>query len=68
MSGHKYETVKPAEDDDDEDPVINMIKRTGCLDQHNDIMECMYEHKDWRKCQDKVKAFRRCMSGNKKDS
>uniref|UniRef100_A0A0R3UHX4 CHCH domain-containing protein n=1 Tax=Mesocestoides corti TaxID=53468 RepID=A0A0R3UHX4_MESCO len=48
--------------DEEEDEVIKMIKRTGCLNEHNDIMECMFEHKDWRKCQDKVKAFRTCMS------
>lgn len=63
MSGHKYEAVRPSDDDDEEDPVVKMIKQTGCLEQHNEIMECMFEHKDWRKCQDKVKAFRLCMSG-----
>ncbi|VDM27946.1 unnamed protein product [Hydatigera taeniaeformis] len=65
MSGHVYEPLVPADDNEDEDPVIEMIKRTGCLDEHNAIMECMAENKDWRKCQDKVKLFRDCMS--KKD-
>nr|CDS20120.1 coiled coil helix coiled coil helix [Echinococcus granulosus] len=58
MSGHVYKPVVPTDEDEDEDPVIKMIKHTGCLDEHNAIMECMFEHKDWRKCQDKVKLFR----------
>ena len=62
MSAHDY---KPVNEGDEEDPVVEMIKRTGCLDEHNDIMDCMFENKDWRKCQDKVKLFRECMS--KKD-
>lgn len=63
MNGHNYKSIAPnADDDDEEDPVEALIKRTGCLDQHNAIMECMFEHKDWRKCQDKVKLFRQCMT------
>ncbi|EUB63348.1 Coiled-coil-helix-coiled-coil-helix domain-containing protein 8 [Echinococcus granulosus] len=62
MSGHVYKPVVPTDEDEDEDPVIKMIKHTGCLDEHNAIMECMFEHKDWRKCQDKVKLFRDYLS------
>ncbi|VDN99674.1 unnamed protein product [Rodentolepis nana] len=66
MSGHDFKPIKPTTDNDEEDdPVIASIKRTGCLDLHNAIMECMYENKDWRKCQNEVKSFRLCMS--KKD-
>ncbi|KAM3173358.1 hypothetical protein ACTXT7_012649 [Hymenolepis weldensis] len=57
MSGHDYKPAIPKTDDDEEEDL-----RTGCLDQHNAIMECMYNHKDWRKCQNEVKFFRQCMS------
>ena len=62
MSSHNFKPITPVANDDEDDPVVEMIKKTGCLDQHNDIMECMFEYKDWRKCQDKVKLFRDCMS------
>ncbi len=63
MAEHKYETVKVDNDEDEEeDPVTEMIKKTGCLDQHNAVMECMADHRDWRKCQIEVKLFRECMS------
>lgn len=63
MNGHDYKSAIPKTDDDEEeDLVIALIKRTGCLDQHNAIMECMYNYKDWRKCQNEVKLFRQCMS------
>ncbi|VDL18439.1 unnamed protein product [Hymenolepis diminuta] len=55
-------TISTIDDDEEEDLVIALIKRTGCLDQHNAIMECMYNYKDWRKCQNEVKLFRQCMS------
>nr|CDS28916.1 coiled coil helix coiled coil helix [Hymenolepis microstoma] len=66
MSGHDFKpVVSKADDDEEDDPVIASIKRTGCLEHHNAVMECMYENRDWRKCQKEVDFFRMCMS--KKD-
>ncbi|XP_043920063.1 cytochrome c oxidase assembly factor 4 homolog, mitochondrial [Protopterus annectens] len=56
---------KPTEDDED-DPVDQMISRTGCASLHYAVQECMAEHQDWRKCQQHVQAFRNCMSDHQK--
>jgi hypothetical protein len=40
--------------DDDIDRVELMIVRTGCLDQHNALIDCMAEHHDWRICRTQV--------------
>ncbi|TNN19705.1 Cytochrome c oxidase assembly factor 4 [Schistosoma japonicum] len=53
-------------DDSDEDPVVSMISRTGCLGEHNAILDCMDDKKDWRYCQDLVKKFKDCMDKYKK--
>lgn len=46
----------------DEDPVENMIKKTGCMDSHYKVQECIVEHRDWRQCQNEVRQFRQCMA------
>lgn len=69
MSHHDYarkEKTQDADDDDEHDPVEEMIKKTGCLQQHYDVQECMGEHRDWRMCQDKVKVFQACIAQSKK--
>ncbi|KAI3373195.1 hypothetical protein L3Q82_006511 [Scortum barcoo] len=38
-------------DEDEDDPVEQMISRTGCAEQHYAVQECMAEHQDWRACQ-----------------
>uniref|UniRef100_A0A4X2LRB5 Cytochrome c oxidase assembly factor 4 homolog n=2 Tax=Vombatus ursinus TaxID=29139 RepID=A0A4X2LRB5_VOMUR len=60
--GHNWIRSQPAADEDSEDPVDQMISRTGCMASHHAVQECMAEHQDWRKCQDQVKAFRECMN------
>ncbi|XP_028277725.1 cytochrome c oxidase assembly factor 4 homolog, mitochondrial [Parambassis ranga] len=47
--------------DDEDDPVEQMISRTGCTELHYAVQECMAEHQDWRVCQDQVRAFKACM-------
>ncbi|XP_069059931.1 cytochrome c oxidase assembly factor 4 homolog, mitochondrial [Pleurodeles waltl] len=47
--------------DNDEDPLDQMISRTGCADAHYAVQECMAEHQDWRKCQKQVEHFKGCM-------
>ncbi|XP_061102862.1 cytochrome c oxidase assembly factor 4 homolog, mitochondrial-like [Conger conger] len=47
--------------EDEEDPVDQMISRTGCAELHYAVQECMAEHQDWRKCQPQVQAFKECM-------
>lgn len=59
-SPHNWQ-VKPS-DDDEVDPVEEMIKKTGCLEKHYAVAECMAENKDWRICKDAVTAFKECMS------
>ncbi|XP_043852162.1 cytochrome c oxidase assembly factor 4 homolog, mitochondrial isoform X2 [Dromiciops gliroides] len=60
--GHNWTRSQPAANEDSEDPVDQMISRTGCMASHHAVQECMAEHQDWRKCQPQVKAFRECMS------
>ncbi|XP_058464497.1 cytochrome c oxidase assembly factor 4 homolog, mitochondrial [Malaya genurostris] len=48
---------------DVEDPVEQMLKRTGCIDLHYKVQECIAETGDWRKCQEVVKQFKTCMQG-----
>lgn len=43
------------------DPVMRLMKQTGCLDLHHQVQYCIAERKDWRKCQEEVKKFRSCM-------
>ncbi|KAJ8412455.1 hypothetical protein AAFF_G00127910 [Aldrovandia affinis] len=47
--------------EDEEDPVDQMISRTGCGELHYAVQECMAEHQDWRKCQSQVQNFKECM-------
>lgn len=47
--------------DDDEDPVVSMLYKTGCLKLHYKVQECIAETKDWRQCQDVVAEFKKCM-------
>ncbi|AWO99823.1 putative cytochrome c oxidase assembly factor 4 -like mitochondrial-like [Scophthalmus maximus] len=47
--------------DDEDDPVEQMISRTGCAELHYTVQECMAEHQDWRVCQNQVQTFKDCM-------
>ncbi|XP_013777141.1 cytochrome c oxidase assembly factor 4 homolog, mitochondrial-like [Limulus polyphemus] len=49
------------EDEEEDDPVEKMLKKTGCLELHYAVQECMADHKDWRKCQEQVAKFRACI-------
>ncbi|XP_028162330.1 cytochrome c oxidase assembly factor 4 homolog, mitochondrial isoform X2 [Ostrinia furnacalis] len=62
-------TVKPRERpaDDDDDPVENMLKKTGCIELHYKVQECIATTKDWRKCQTEVNEFRSCISKHKQE-
>lgn len=44
-----------------EDPVEEMLKKTGCMEFHYQVQECIAETQDWRKCQEQVKRFKICM-------
>ncbi|XP_075707432.1 cytochrome c oxidase assembly factor 4 homolog, mitochondrial [Rhinoderma darwinii] len=52
--------------EDEEDPVDQMISRTGCTAFHYAVQECMAEHQDWRRCQDQVQDFKNCMQNYQK--
>ncbi|XP_075054004.1 cytochrome c oxidase assembly factor 4 homolog, mitochondrial [Mixophyes fleayi] len=52
--------------EDEEDPVDEMIGRTGCTAFHYAVQECMAEHQDWRKCQVQVQSFKDCMQDYQK--
>ena len=47
--------------DEEDDKVTAAIKKTGCSDLNEKVVECHYETKDWRKCINEVKAFKDCM-------
>lgn len=58
----KQEQASPDDEVMSNDPVIKMIKNTGCLSTHYEVQECMAEKQDWRYCQEEVQAFKKCMS------
>ncbi|VCX34007.1 unnamed protein product, partial [Gulo gulo] len=49
-------------EDEEEDPLDQLISRSGCAASHYAVQECMAQHQDWRQCQPQVQAFRDCMS------
>ncbi|CAG9133016.1 unnamed protein product [Plutella xylostella] len=61
-------TVKPREKpaEGEEDPVENMLKKTGCIELHYKVQECIAMTQDWRKCQSAVNDFRECMDKHQK--
>ncbi|KAF7992106.1 hypothetical protein HCN44_001431 [Aphidius gifuensis] len=44
------------------DPVEQMLKKTGCIDLHYQVLECNSEKKDWRLCKKEVQEFKACMT------
>uniref|UniRef100_A0ACB8FFJ7 Uncharacterized protein n=1 Tax=Sphaerodactylus townsendi TaxID=933632 RepID=A0ACB8FFJ7_9SAUR len=57
-SGHNWSRNPSPEEE--EDPLDQMISRTGCAAFHYAVQECMAEHQDWRKCQPQVQSFKDC--------
>lgn len=57
---------RPTEEEEDDDPVERMLKKSGCLEKHYAVQECIAETKDWRKCQDKVTDFKKCIEASQK--
>ncbi|NWR60802.1 COA4 factor, partial [Bucorvus abyssinicus] len=66
MARHGHTRSRPSleegEDEEAEDPLDAMIRRTGCLGPHRELQECMAERQDWRHCQPQVRAFGECMA------
>lgn len=60
--GHNWGRRTKKEDEEEEDPLDQLISRSGCAAAHFAVQECMAEHQDWRQCQPQVQAFRDCMS------
>jgi cytochrome c oxidase assembly factor 4 len=48
--------------DDEEDPYITRIKKSGCFKEHEALQDCYYEKKDWRSCREEMIAFRACFA------
>ena len=48
--------------EEEEDLVDQLLKKSGCTEQHYSVQECMVEHQDWRKCQKVLKDLQVCMS------
>lgn len=59
-------SIRKPEEEEEEDPVDQMIARTGCTAFHYAVQECMAEHQDWRKCQAQVQNFKDCMQDYQK--
>nr|XP_012600566.1 cytochrome c oxidase assembly factor 4 homolog, mitochondrial isoform X2 [Microcebus murinus] len=59
--GHNW-TRQVKKEDEEEDPLDQLISRSGCAASHFAVQECMAQHQDWRQCQPQVQAFRDCMS------
>ncbi|XP_075392150.1 cytochrome c oxidase assembly factor 4 homolog, mitochondrial-like [Tenrec ecaudatus] len=49
-------------EDEEEDPVDQLISRSGCAVSHYTVQEYMAQNQGWRQCQPQVQAFRDCMS------
>ncbi|XP_075386546.1 cytochrome c oxidase assembly factor 4 homolog, mitochondrial-like [Tenrec ecaudatus] len=49
-------------EDEEEDPLDQLISLSGCAASHCAVQECMAQNQDWRQCQPQVQAFRDCMS------
>lgn len=49
----------------DDDPLVSMLKKLGCYDQHVAVQECMFDHRDWRACKQQTETFRKCYEENK---
>ncbi|XP_047374407.1 cytochrome c oxidase assembly factor 4 homolog, mitochondrial [Sciurus carolinensis] len=59
--GHTW-TRQVKKEDEEVDPLDQLISRSGCAASHFAVQECMAQHQDWRQCQPQVQAFRDCMS------
>ncbi|XP_049636442.1 cytochrome c oxidase assembly factor 4 homolog, mitochondrial [Suncus etruscus] len=59
--GHAWNR-RVKKDDEEEDPLDQLISRSGCAASHYAVQECMAQHQDWRQCQPQVQAFRNCMN------
>ena len=53
--------------DEEDDKVIAAIKKTGCFELNEAVVECHYDTKDWRKCVNQVRAFQDCMNKYNKE-
>ncbi|XP_072333552.1 cytochrome c oxidase assembly factor 4 homolog, mitochondrial [Scyliorhinus torazame] len=49
-------------EEEEEDPLDQMISKTGCASFHHAVQDCMAEHQDWRQCQQSVHDFKQCMA------
>ncbi|KAK7505539.1 hypothetical protein BaRGS_00003284 [Batillaria attramentaria] len=67
-AGMKHDRTRKPASESEEDPVENMISKTGCLQLHYAVQECMAEHQDWRKCQNQVVQFKQCMDESLKQA
>jgi len=54
------------EEEEGEDLVDQLIKKSGCENEHYLVQECMVEHRDWRRCQQTLKNFQACLNSKGK--
>nr|XP_002754811.3 cytochrome c oxidase assembly factor 4 homolog, mitochondrial [Callithrix jacchus] len=59
--GHTW-TRPVKKEEEEEDPLDQLISRSGCAASHFAVQECMAQHQDWRQCQPQVQAFKDCMN------
>ena len=57
----KYQP-SPNEQEEEEDPYITRIRKTGCFKQHEALQDCYYDKKDWRACKEEMLQFKQCFS------
>ncbi|KAI5943860.1 cytochrome c oxidase assembly factor 4 homolog, mitochondrial [Manis pentadactyla] len=62
MSTQGHSWAQQVRKEDEEDPLDQLIIRSGCAASHYAVQECMAQHQDWRQCQPQVQAFKDCMS------
>uniref|UniRef100_A0A8I3WJZ5 CHCH domain-containing protein n=2 Tax=Callithrix jacchus TaxID=9483 RepID=A0A8I3WJZ5_CALJA len=59
--GHSW-TRPVKKEEEEEDPLDQLISRSGCAASALAVQECMAQHQDWRQCQPQVQAFKDCMN------
>jgi len=58
--------LREEKSEEEEDLVDQLLKKSGCTEEHYLVQECMVEHQDWRKCQQVLKNFQACINNSKK--
>jgi len=63
-NGHRKPQILLANQLQDDDKATKAIKKSGCHEFNEMLLECHFETKDWRKCKYEMDLFKKCMEKN----